>query len=254
MFKKIFSSLFIGLFLFSGVVNAHSDVEEQIGAGMLPNNPLYFLETLWEGFGDFLIFNEVKKSERFFHLAEERLAEAQELAGLGDSDNAQKSMERYEKYLLKAIEKTEKAKGRGENTDEVLSKIAEGTVKHQTKLAEVYEKVDEEAKDAIEHAMEEGMKGHDRAIRALSEEKHSELIDELDQLLEEIDVELEELNIEGAHFPEIKDREHDEMEDKHEDLFEELEHESEYFDDLEDLDYEIEDGLDDLIKDLENLI
>jgi biotin operon repressor len=260
MFRNIFLSSLLGLFLFSGVVSAHSDEKGQVEAGLLPGNPFYFIEILSEGFGSLFTFNDLKKADRLFDLAEERLAEAEKLAQLGKSRLAKKATEKYERHLAKALKKAEKAKGKGKNTDEILAKMAESTVKHQLKLAEVHERVSDEAKEAIEHAMEESMKGHDMAIASISKEKQDEISDELDQIFEEVDSILEELRTEGIKVPKIKDRGYDdEEEEKLDDEFDDLDDELEDLDknldeDLEDLNDELDGDLEDLSKELDSIL
>lgn len=266
MLKKIFLSLLFAAFIFAGVADAHggkaevvstNKVEVRVEAGMLPGNPFYFLEMLSERIGNFFTFNEIKKADRLFNLAEERLAEAEELADLGKSQRAEKATEKYEKYLAKALKKVEKAKEKGKDTDEVLVKIAEGTVKHQLKLAEVHEKVSKEAKEAIEHTMEESMKGYDKALEAISKEKQNEIELELNQILEEVDSVFEELGSEERYFPKIKGREHgkyndnedefDNMDDELKDLNDDLEDDSDNFED--DIGDELDDNFDDEMND-----
>ncbi len=257
MFKKIFLSLLFFIFSFTGVASAHGGEQQARTlpenfientsniAGMLPNSPFYFLEILSEDIGSFFTFNEIKKSERALNLAEERLAEAEELAVLGSSDYIPKTMDKYEKQLEKALKKAEKAKKKGENTDEVFTKIAESTVKHQTKLAEVYKQVPEKTKETTLRAMEQSMKLYDEAVNSFSKEKQDALLSDLDQLFEKVDGSLEELRIEGIDLPKIKDRKHEVNDDLEEDA-----------DEVEDSDENFDDNLDDLeddLKDLDNL-
>jgi hypothetical protein len=72
-----------------------------------------------------------------------------------------------------AMEKAEKAKADGKDTDAVLQKIADATTKHQAVLAEVLSKVPEQAKEAIQKAIENSQKGHDSALEAVGGTKET---------------------------------------------------------------------------------
>lgn len=47
-----------------------------------------------------------------------------------------------------------------------LAKASEATLKHQAVLADVYERVPEQAKGAIQRAIEAGMRGHEETFKA----------------------------------------------------------------------------------------
>jgi len=122
-------------------------------AGLTPDSPFYFLEIVVEEIGTFFTFNDIKKAERYANLAAERLAEIQAIADKGKPKLVEKTMKRYEKQLVKASFRIEKAKTKGKDTGEVSKTVAEATSKHLIVLERVLEKVPEQAKPAIRHAM-----------------------------------------------------------------------------------------------------
>ncbi len=150
MQKKILSLIILSL-LFGGVVFAQDDSLPK--PGLTPDSSFYFLERITEGIGTFFTFGDLKKAERHALLAAERLAEAQAVVEKGKPELVEKILERYENQLVKALIRTEKAKTKGKNTNEVAKTITEATQKHLTVLEKVLEKVPEEAKPAIRHAM-----------------------------------------------------------------------------------------------------
>ena len=169
MTKKIFLFSLMIMFLFTGVVSAHSaDLPEP---GMLPDNPFYFLKSWSEGLGTLFTLGAVAKAERFAYLSEKRLSEADELSEGDNRDKAEKAIERYEKNIEKAIMKATEAKERGFDVDEILEHISIMTLKHQEVLAAVYERVPEQARESIENAMITSMHGHEEALKAVSGEK-----------------------------------------------------------------------------------
>jgi cellobiose-specific phosphotransferase system component IIA len=128
------------------------------------------LETIAEAIGTFFTFGDLKKAERYAALAAERLSEARVMAERGKSELAEKTLERYEMQLEKSMAMVEKAQSKGQSTEkvmEVLVKVGKATSVHLEVLAEVYEKVPEQAKPAIENAMKASIKGHEKAVEVL---------------------------------------------------------------------------------------
>lgn len=207
--KKIFLGSFLTLFLAVGTVNA--DIVNMPEAGMLPNSPFYFLETLSEKIGMLFTFGKIKEAERYLELAGERLAESKALADEGDTDQAEKTAEKYQEQIDEALTKTTEAKTEGENIDAVLEKIAGMTARHQTVLANVYEKVPEQAKEAIQKVMEKSARGHDEALSAVSGEKQQEVRDRVKKDTKDDEDNLEDLRKLGLPIPEMNEGEDDLM-------------------------------------------
>lgn len=191
MFKKFLILPLLTVFLFVGVAQAQtSDLPKP---GMLPDSSFYFLKSWKEGVGTFFTFGDLKKAERFLNLSEKRLAEAEALADKNKLEMAERAVERYQEQLNLALSKAKEAKTKGLDADEVLAKVSEATLKHQAVLAEVYEKVPEQAKSAIQRAMEAGMRGHEEAIQAVSGEKREEIMPRIEQKKQEAEQKLEEI-------------------------------------------------------------
>ncbi len=141
--------------------------------GLTPDSPFYFLEMIAEEIGTFFTFGDLKKAERHIILAAERLAEAQAVVEKGKPELVEKTLERYRIQLQNSVARAEKAQTKGENTEkvmEVMTRVGQATSKHLEVLAEIYEKVPEEAKTAIENAMKVSVKGHEKAVEALKEQ------------------------------------------------------------------------------------
>lgn len=205
MLKKLLLVPLLVIFLFAGVAQAQTN--DLPDPGMLPGNPFYFLKNWTENIGTFFTFGDVAKAERFLNLSEKRLAEADALVAKGKPEVAEKAVGRYQEQLNSALLKAEKAKAKGLDTDEVLAKVAEATLKHQAVLADVYEKVPEQAKSAIEQAMQAGIRGHEEALKAVSGEKQEEVMQNVEQKRQEVEQRLKGLRDEGALIPMIPTRE-----------------------------------------------
>ena len=210
MIKKLLLVPLLIMFLFVGVVQAQTnDLPEP---GLLPDSPFYFLKGWTEGIGTFFTFGDVVKAERFLNLSEKRLAEANALVAKGKPEVAEKAIERYQEQLNRALTKAEEAKAKGLDTDEVLAKVSEATLKHQAVLAGVYERVPEQAKSAIERAMQAGMRGYEEALKAVSGQKREEIMQRVEQERQDVEQRLEGLRDKGIPIPTIPTRE--EIEEK----------------------------------------
>lgn len=161
------------VFLFSLGIGVLAQETELPEPGLTPDSPFYFIERAAEAIGTFFTFGDLKKAERYAVLATERLAEAKAVVEKGKPELVEKTMERYENHLNKSIARAEKAMEEDKNTEkatEFVAKIGKTTYIHLDVLAEVYEKVPEEAKPAIENAMKASVKRHEKVVKALRAE------------------------------------------------------------------------------------
>ncbi len=172
--KKIILPIIVLSLLFGGVAFAQDD--NLPDPGLTPDSPFYFLERIAERIGTFFTFGDIKKAGRHTALAAERLAEAKVMAEKEKPKLLEKTLERYENQLVKALLRTKKAETKGKDTKEITKTITEATQKHITVLERVLEKVPEQAKPAIERAItvstKEGLEkaaesGQGFSIRAL---------------------------------------------------------------------------------------
>ncbi|MFH1864026.1 MAG: DUF5667 domain-containing protein [bacterium] len=201
MIKKLLLGIFLSMFLFTGMVQAQ--ISELPEPGVLPDSPFYFVKSWTEGIGTLFTFGDVAKAERFINLSEKRLAEAEALVEKGKPEIAERAIGRYQEHLDRALTKAEEAKTKGLDTDEVLAKVAEATLKHQAVLADVYEKVPEQAKSAIERAMQAGMRGYEEALKAVSGQKREGVMEQVEQKRQEIEQRIEGLRDKGIPIPTI---------------------------------------------------
>ena len=137
-------------------------------AGLTPNSPFYFLDTLFERVSLAFTFNPEKKATKALLFAEERLAEA--LTDTSD-DNPEvigTLMTNYQDNVALATEKSKEIKDE-KKAEELLNKIADDTTKHQEILTEVLAKVPEIAKEAIIKAFEASKRGQEEALKQIAE-------------------------------------------------------------------------------------
>ena len=101
--------------------------------------------------------------------AEARLNRAKAKAEEGETAEVEEALEEFERLNKFGEEISEIAQGLGKDTTTVEQLVAKATSIHLKVLAEVYEKVPEQAKEAIERAMSVSVRGHERAVEALKE-------------------------------------------------------------------------------------
>ncbi|MBU0975599.1 hypothetical protein KJ918_02265 [Patescibacteria group bacterium] len=184
--RKAILPVIILLFLL-GVISFAQETELP-DPGLTPDSPFYFLDTLAEKISLFFTFDIVKKAEKAFQFAGEKLAELEVMVKANKIDSLKKAGQKYQEFLDLANQKTKEAKEKGRNVEELAVLITEKTLKHQEVLIEVFEKVPEEAKAAIEKAIEVSRKGSEEAVKAVTGVKKEELL----QKIEEVKTEVEE--------------------------------------------------------------
>lgn len=152
----------------------------ETNAGIKPGSIFYFFDITLEKVGMFFIFNSEKKAEKALEYADERLAEAKEVANENKPDEVAKAMADYEKNILFATEKSKDLDDK-EKSEKLLNTISENTARHQEILEGVLEKVPDEARGAILKAIEASKRGQEEALKRITELKG-----EIDQLKQEV--------------------------------------------------------------------
>ncbi len=160
--KKILFSLVVLSFLIGGYVVLAQD-NNLPSPGITPDNSFYFLKTWKETIQNFFTFGAENKAKQFLHLADVRLAEYQRMIDKGKTEIAQKTLEKYEKQLNRALQKIEELKNKGKDIKNVSQKLENTIGKHIEVLEKNLEKVPEAAKKGIENAIENSSKVIEKA-------------------------------------------------------------------------------------------
>lgn len=199
MIKKLVIVPLLLLFMMIGSVHAQSnDLPEP---GMLPGNSFYFIKNWSENIRGFFLFDESDKAEHLLNLSEIRLSEAKQLIEENNLALAEKTLNRYQAQLNKALSKTEESRTAGRDVDEVLSQVSKATLKHQAVLLDVYDKVPEQARPAIKQAMEQSLRGHETALGAVSGEKQQEILQDVENGRSTLRQKMDELRDRGIDVP-----------------------------------------------------
>lgn len=149
--------------------------------------------------------------------AEARLNRAKAKAEAGETEDAEEAIGEFENQHKFGEEISQIAQGLGKDITTVEQLVGKATSIHLEILAEVYEKVPEQAKPAIEKAMETSVKGHEKAVEALKKKGDMDEVPEEASLPEQVPTEvkervkekvrqeiIEEKELEEAEIPEVE--------------------------------------------------
>lgn len=167
MTKKLITPFLILFLILFGIGTVQAQTIEISNPGVLPDNLLYFFKTWFENVQTSLSFGDVAKAKRYADLAEIRLAEANALASKGKLDLAEKSIQRYQDMMIRAEAQMDIANAQGLNTTDIIEWLTAAYERHQAVLAEVYERMPEHAKPAIQRAMNNSQRTYEHAIEVL---------------------------------------------------------------------------------------
>jgi hypothetical protein len=159
----------LGLFLAAS--GAHAATDKEL-AGLTPDSYFYFLDRLAQWVDLKLTFDPVRKIEKKLQYASEKMAEMKTLKEDNKLDKkTAKSIETdYDTLTADTTNSIDALKSEGKDVAELVKKMEEQSSEHTAKLEEVLNGAPEEARDALEHALEVSKRGHERAIEALSKE------------------------------------------------------------------------------------
>ncbi len=153
--------------------------------GTTPDSPLYFLKVWKEQIQTFFTFGAENKANQYLRLAEVRLAEYERMVEKGKTDIAERTLEKYESQLGRALEKIEELKADKEDVGEFLDDLKEVSDRQLEVLERNLEKVPEAAKKGIEQALESVKKQIEKAEELEDEIEELEDLDDLDEDVDE---------------------------------------------------------------------
>ena len=108
-----------------------------------------------------------KRANKAMDMATKKMKEARKNARQGDVVATENAVKGFEASLGHAMNGLEEGEEHGADLSNTILKVSDATLKHEASLAKVLDRVPEEAKPHIEHAMEVSRMGHDRALDAL---------------------------------------------------------------------------------------
>ena len=198
-FKFFTVGIVLVVLMLSGAVFAQAQSNQSIG--FLPDSSFYFLKIWKESIQTFFTFGNINKAEQYLHLAEIRFAEYQKMMGKGKTEIAEKTLEKYEKQLNRAIDKTKEAKAEGKDARDVRKEIDKAISGNKEVLQRNLEKAPEQAKKGLERAIESSEKAEEK-IKEEEEEIKEEETEEEEEVKTDDNQDEEEIETEsGAISP-----------------------------------------------------
>jgi len=161
--------------LFSGGI-AYAQDEELPTPGITPDSPFYFFDNLGKDIGMFFTFGPEAKARKALQYAEERLSEAQAMAGKNRVKEMEKAADGYDKFMAMVTERLGEIASH-ETSDNISERVALATAKHLAILDGVKDKVPEKARDAILKARDASINGQVTALQALGINKPERALD-----------------------------------------------------------------------------
>jgi hypothetical protein len=135
-----------------------------VDAGTLPDSPLYFFDGLAESFSLFFTSEPLAKAKLQLELAEERLAECDALPDKGKEQWCPALMKRYEGSLNSAFELLNTTRGL---TSNLTSLVENETSKHIRTLTQLLGRVPEQARPALQRAINVSQIGQPAPLRQI---------------------------------------------------------------------------------------
>lgn len=173
--------LFLGFALLSVIAfSLPASASAATNPGVKPGSFFYFFDTTFDQISLFFTFSPEKKAEKALAYADERLAEAEAVAGDNNAEAIKTVITNYESSIALAAEKSKEVQDK-EKAENLFTLIADNTSKSQEVLSAVLIKVPEEAKGAITRAIEASKRGQEEATQQIAELKG-----EVEQLRKEV--------------------------------------------------------------------
>ncbi len=108
-----------------------------------------------------------KRANKAMKIANQKMKEARKNAQNGDATGTANAVRGYETALARAMSGIEEGEGHGVDMTNTIDKVGDATLKHQTTLADVFNRVPVQAQPHIMHAMDVSARGHENALNAL---------------------------------------------------------------------------------------
>lgn len=164
-------ALLIGIIFILGIPSFAQNIT-LTQPGMLPDNPFHGFQDFFENLQLFFAFSPQAKANVHLQLAEKRLAEMNLAIQENKTDLVHSLSQDYGNEINQTQSEVDNAKGLGQNVTALAQHVAEETFKHQLVLSDILNKVPDEAKFAIENAINASSHGHDQSVESILENRN----------------------------------------------------------------------------------
>jgi len=161
--KKVLITGILAILLSINLVFA----QELVNPGLLPDNPFYTVKTFFEKVRLWLTFDPEARARFHTFLAELRLSELNATIVKGKLEYIGRLKNEFENEINETEREINRTIGLGRNVTVLAEYVSNMTYKHILVLERVLAKVPEQAKSAIEHAINVSIRGHEQAVESI---------------------------------------------------------------------------------------
>ncbi len=210
----LLASVMVSVPLFAQGTLASTTTSSDVGSGLTPSNPLYFLDKFIEKIEETLTFNQDAKVKLQIKFAKERVAEIKAMLNNSKADNEdiKEAQDRIKEHSKKAINILKEEKKAGKDIEDLEKELETSMEDDEEELQDLLEDVEfdlEEEKDILEQAIDQAEQEGDTAkaeslkvqikkaeLKAEEAKQKAEITKELlkDEELDEIENELDSIN------------------------------------------------------------
>ena len=167
MKTKILGTALIGCLLITAIFSggaAYAQEETLTDPGITPDSPFYFMDKIGKALGMFFAFGDEAKVKKALKYGEERLAEAEAMAGEDLIEEMEAAAEGYEGYMATVQERLEN----GGVSDNITERVCMAASRHLAAMERIRERTQGRTGDTIASAENATVNGQICALRALS--------------------------------------------------------------------------------------
>ena len=132
--------------------------------GILPDHPLYFIKMLRDRIRLWLTRDSLSRAQLMLHYADKRVASSLTLAEKGKAGLAGSTATKAEIYFEQALDEAQRASESGSDTGSFYETYLRSSKKHEEVLLGVLSRVPDEAKTAVQQAMEQSKRAQQRSM------------------------------------------------------------------------------------------
>jgi hypothetical protein len=171
--------IILSMLLVGGAAYASTGI--QPSPGITPDSPFYFFDKLGKNFGMAFAFGANAKAKKSLEYANERLAEAQQMASENKTARLEKALADFEKYITMLQAKLAEIKQQVAS-DNISESAALAAIRHLDVLEWLKAHVPDKDKDYVSHAENVTQDGQLRSLRALGKDKPYRVFDICDNV------------------------------------------------------------------------
>lgn len=149
---------------------AYAQEEELPDPGLTPDSHFYFLDNWGKKIGLLFAFSAEDKAEKALRYAEERLAEANEMAEKNRVKEMTRATGDYEQFMAMVNQRLQEM-NRPDVSANVSERVAAAAAKHLRVLDRVRDRSPDEANEALIRARERALQEQQNALRVLARER-----------------------------------------------------------------------------------